>query len=438
MTSLAPLTLIVASAILVWDLVLAGWIASQRRAPRRFLRLTSACGLLVAPALVIAVASATEDGARTVSGIAWLLPLVCIACAFQLLYAIVARLVSPVVALPMLLYDLVVACVVSGDFMVAQFGRAPLTLQAAVAARDVVFGMTVGRAALISPYVLLVPMIAPTFGARWRLSATVRAVMTLLATAATTLLVIEWPRGIGAVRSYERARFATMRERPSNDVAVGMRFLPVITTLPSARTVRADSALAAQLSPSVLLLVLDESGTDQRVLDSLAVVLTPFRADSVRVAVALRMGLQSPASYDRERPHAIERILIALTPDVVFPAYFDPIASPVAPLAPSTTWWRVMIHDASRVRDRVRPATHIGVVLSRLDARDSAVYAWAIGASHEVNVIGATIYPSYSGLPGIDARLRTLDRWHSRASALRAAQDSLTIESTRSAQTPIH
>jgi len=174
-------SLIVAAAILAWDLVLAGWIATQRRAPRSFLTLTGVCGLLVAPALAIAVASGTEDGARTVSGIAWLFPLVCAACAVQLLYAMAARLVSPVVALPMLLYDLVVAMVATGDFLVAQFGQAPIALQAAVAARDVVIGITVGRAALITPYLLLVPMIAPTYGARWRLSATVRATMTLVA-----------------------------------------------------------------------------------------------------------------------------------------------------------------------------------------------------------------------------------------------------------------
>lgn len=424
MTTLAPLSLVVAAAILGWDLVLAGWMATQRRAPRSFLTLTSACGLLVAPALAIAVASGTEDGARTVSGIAWLFPLLCVAFAMQLLYAIAARLVSPVVALPILLYDIVVAAVATGDFLVAHFGHAPVALQAAVAARDVVIGITVGRTALVTPYVLLVPMIAPTYGARWRLSATVRALMTLVATASTTLLVIEWPRGIGAVRSYERARTANIHKRDPIELAVGTRLFPELDGPPRARTIAADRALATQLSPDIVLVVLNADAISQRTLDSLAATLAPYRADSVRIAIALRMGVQSAASYDIERARAIALTLATLAPDVLFPAYTDPIASPLAATPPTTTWWRVMMHDASLIRDRVRPATQLGVVLSRLDARDSALYAWAVTAPHVVNIIAATIYPSYSGLSGVEARLRALDRWHASTLDARPNLDS--------------
>ena len=157
---LAPLTLLVALLVLSWDILLAGWMAARREAPRIFTQLTTVCGLLVAPAVLVAIASGSEVGARTIAGISWLLPAVCAAFVLQVLYALVAGLVSPVVAIPILLYDLVVTSVVTGDYLVSQTGAAPLPLQAAVAARDVVVGMTVGRASLVSPLAILVPMIA--------------------------------------------------------------------------------------------------------------------------------------------------------------------------------------------------------------------------------------------------------------------------------------
>lgn len=412
---LAPVTLGIALLVLSWDILLAGWMAARREAPSAFTHLASICGLLVAPALVVAIASGTEDGARTVSGIAWLLPVVCAVFVLQVLYALVIGLVSPVVALPILLYDLVVTAVVTGDYLVTARGQAPLALQAAVAARDVVVGMTVGRAALVSPLAILVPMIAPAYPARWRLSAVARATLVLAATAVTTLLVIEWPRGVAAVRSYDRAASVPMQARPARDFALGMRFLPVLDGPPSARAVKADRALAAAFSPEVVLLVLDDEGARAGALDSLARVLEPLRGDSTRIAVALHHGRQPAAANDPARLQALERILLRLRPDVLFPAIGDPLPSVLGSETPSLSWWRLLVRSADEVRRRARPATRLGIALSRMDARDSALYAWARTAGSRADLIGAVVFPSFSGLPGVDARLRALDRWHARA-----------------------
>ena len=164
--SLALITLLIAVGVLLWDIVLAGWIASRKEAPILFTQLTSLCGLLVAPALVVALASGTEDGARTISGVSWLLPVIAVAFVLQVFYAIAARLVSTVVGVPILLYDIAIAAVAIGDYLVAQHGAAPIGLQAAVASRDALIGMTIGRAALASPFALLVPMVAPAYPAR--------------------------------------------------------------------------------------------------------------------------------------------------------------------------------------------------------------------------------------------------------------------------------
>lgn len=416
--SLAPITLstlVIAIAVLAWDVLLAGWIAARREAPRPFTALTGFCGLLVAPALVVAVATGTEAGSRTISGISWLLP--AIACAFvlQVLYSMAMRLLSPVVAIPILLYDLAVAAVAIGDYLVSTRGSAPLALQGAVAARDVIIGMTVGRAALVSPLALLVPMIAPAYPARWRLSAVVRATLVLAATAVFTLLLLEWPRGIGAVRSYERSMTVPMQARPAGDFVIGMRLFPVIDGPPLARVVAADMALATLLVPEVVLVKIDEDGARASALDSLSRVLEPLRADSVRIAVAMTIS-RGDTRFD-VRDAALERVLRRIRPDVIFPALLEPVPSLLPRVPLQASWWRALLSQSAATVRRVRPRTVVGWAASRLDATDSAVYAWASTPTSPVGLLGAEIYPSFSGLPAVDARLRAMDRWHALAAA---------------------
>lgn len=427
-TGLAPITLstlIIALAVLAWDVLLAGWIASRREAPRPFTALTGFCGLLVAPALVVSIATGTEAGSRTVSGISWLLP--AIACAFvvQVLYSMAMRLLSSVVAVPLLLYNIAVAAVAVGDYMVARTGTAPLALQGVVAARDVLIGMTVGRAALVSPLALLVPMIAPAYPARWRLSAVVRAMLVLAATGVTTLLLIEWPRGVGAVRSYASALSVPMQARPAGDFVIGMRLFPVIDGPPLGRVVTADLALATQLVPEIVLVSIDEDGARAGALDSLARVLEPLREDSVRIAVAMTVS-RGNTGFD-ERNAQLERVLRRIRPDVVFPALLEPVPSLLPRTALAASWWRALLVQSAATVQRVRPRTAVGWAAARLDATDSTVYAWASAPGSPVDLLGAVVYPSFSGLPSVDARLRALDRWHALASVARAASaDSTT------------
>ena len=413
-----PLVVVgITAAVLAWDVALAGWIAARREAPRAFTQLTAFCGLMVVPSLVVGIASATEAGARTISGITWLLPVVAVALALQVLYALWARLVSLLVGIPILLYNLVLVAIAVGDYLVAQRGAAPLPLQAALAARDVIVGITVGRAALVSPLTTLVPMLAPAYPARWRLSGAVRAVLVLAATALATLLLIEWPRGVAAVRSYRSAMAEPMQARPRGDFALGLRIYPVLDGAPSERTVRADAALVELFAPDVVLVMLDADGTRGGPLDSLARVLEPRRTDGVRIAVGLTLdGRASPAD-DADRVQAIERVLVRLRPDVIFPAMAAPFPGWFAPAPPNAAWWRSMLTRTARDVQRVRPATLIGWTASRLDATDSAVYAWASSPGSPVELLGASVFPSFSGLPAVDARLRSFDRWHTRAVA---------------------
>lgn len=423
-----PLPLVVigiAVAVLAWDVALAGWIAGRRDAPALFVRLTTFCGLMVIPALVVSMAAASESSARTISGVTWIHPVVAAAFVVQVLYSIGARLVSPVVAVPILLYDTMLAIVAAGDYLVATTGTASIGLQAAVAARDAVLGVGVGRAALVSPLTALIPMVAPASPARWRLSGVVRAILVLAATALTTLLVMEWPRGVAAVRSYSAAAIQSIAVRPPDDFRLGMRFLPVIHGFPAARSLRADTAQVNSVAPDILLVVLGENGASNTVLDSLARVLKRVRTnrltgDTVTVAVGLRPSgswylPSARAIRDRTIERELERILLRLKPDVVFPALPEPIPAWLSSSPPSASWWRETLTTSAAVIRRVRPNTLLGWSATRLDATDSSVYAWAAATKSPVSLLGAAVFPGFSGLPGVDARLRAFERWHSAA-----------------------
>jgi hypothetical protein len=92
--------------VLGWNIVYAGRIAQLRRAPRPLAALSAACGLLVAPALVVRLASASVLGGRAIAVVAWLWPLVALLFVAQAGYATLRRLVTPLVGVPLLVYDL--------------------------------------------------------------------------------------------------------------------------------------------------------------------------------------------------------------------------------------------------------------------------------------------------------------------------------------------
>lgn len=413
---LAIVPLALGLAVLLWDILLAGWIASQKQAPKAFTTLTGLCGLLVAPAALVAMATVLEGTARTMGGIAWIWPVVTTFFALQVAYALFARLVTPAVGVPLLLYDVGVAVVAISDFVASINGNAPLWLQGAVASRDAISGYAAGRAALVSPLAILVPIIAPAFPARWKASAGVRAVLTITATAVTTLLLIEWPQAVGAIRSYDAALGVRMQERPANDFAIGLRMYSRLTGAPSPRLVRSDNKLADTLGARVVLVVLTERATRSAALDSLSRVLEPWRADSnSTLAIALELDRSPGAPNAPQRLATIERVLQRVRPDVLIPAWRAPLPALLPAIEPEIAWWQSMLTSTAVVIQRVRPRTALGWAAARVDARDSALYRWAASAESPVDVLGLVAYPSFAGLPAVDARLRAFDRWHAQA-----------------------
>lgn len=425
---LAIIPLVLGVAVLFWDILLAGWIASQRQASRPFTTLTGLCGLMVAPAALVAMATMLEGTARTMTGIAWLWPLVTLGFTLQVAYALFSRLLTPAVALPLLLYDACVTTIAISDYIVSISGNAPLWLQGAVASRDALSGFAVGRSALVSPLALLVPIIAPAYPARWRFSAAIRALLTLTAVSVTTLLLMSWPQGVGAIRSYDAAIGVRMQERPANDFRLGLRVYPRLDRVPAERSVKADRILADTIGARALLIVLTEKGTRASALDSLNRVLDTWRNDSNTVAIALELERSATTPQNAQRLAAIERVLLHVKPDVLIPAWRSPLPPVLPVFEPDPIWWQTMLSNAATVITRVRPRTALGWAATRVDVRDSTVYTWASLASSPVRVLGVVAFPSFAGLPAVDARLRAFDRWHSLAAEENGAKSHWVME----------
>jgi len=414
---LGLLPVVLALLVLAWNVSLAGWIASRREGGRVFTTLTGLTGLLVAPAAVLAIAASSDAGARTITGVSWLWPATCVLLVFQAAAATGRRLVSLSVGLPILCYNVVIAFIAIGDDLVVRTGEAPWMLQGLIASRDAVLGIVMGRASLASPLAIMVPLLAPAYPARWRSSALVRATFVLYAAAALTLLLMEWPRGVGAVRSYDAATLSITPRDPAT-FALGIRLLPEVTGLPSARAARAGARLYDRVSPDAVLVVLRAGDVRRSGLDSLVRVLAPYRSDSVRLMVALAFDRDDaiamrddPVGTARLRLDALERVVERVRPHAIIPALPPMLPSARFTPQPVNTWLQAHLTSTAAMVQRARPATDVVWIATRFDVSDSTMYAWATQSASPIDAVGFSPTPGFSGLRSLDARLRAADRW---------------------------
>ena len=167
--------LAVAIAIVVWDIVVAGQAARAQLGPEWFRWITGLAGLLLVPALVVAIADGSLLTARITSGIAWLWPLTLVLFALQALYAAIRRLVNPFLGFFMSAYDLLIAVDVVLRYMGSEGRPLPGIALAFLAATSGAFAWTTQNPSIIaSPAFLFVPMAAPAFPALRAWSASFR------------------------------------------------------------------------------------------------------------------------------------------------------------------------------------------------------------------------------------------------------------------------
>ena len=404
--------------VMLWDVFLAGQIAQLRRAPRFFRGVTALAGLLIAPAVLVAVASASILNGRAIHVIAWVWPATLAIFAIQALYAVGKRLVTPFIGVPIAAYDVIVA--VSAFVRYAAYsGRDPsLEALAAAAAQSSALGMMLGRVALFSPLAIPLPLLAPAYPARWRISATVRGTFAVVATAFAVVFVAQLPSALVAVRSYNTYATDRLQERPRGDFTIGLRVFPALNDAPPPLALRSDIALVDSVGVGAIAVVIDPAGARPAALDSLARSVEGERRDSVLLIVAVGYDRNaresyrsSPTAHMRARLAAVDRIVRRLRPDIILPAR-DPYTEGTramgrVPLA----WWQEYLRQATANARRVSNRVRVGVSASAFVGADSSLYAWASSGASPVDVVGFSFYPSYDGGGSLGARLHVADRW---------------------------
>lgn len=421
MTLPATVYVVASALILIWCVFLAGQIARVRTAPPSFTGLTALCGLLVAPAALIAMATSSILYARAIHVIAWVWPLTLILFALQAAYATSRRLVTPFIGIPIVAYNTLLAVIGVAKYAVSLGATPPQFLLALVAAHATSLGLVFGRAALVSPFLLQLPILGPAFPARWAVSATVRATLAAVAAASTALIIGQFPNGVLAVRSYLRYDEARPQERPDDNFAIGLAIFPTLTDGPPPLALRGDLALVDSLDVAAIAITLTpRAARSATALDSISRSLEGARADSTLLIVTIGWGgaaARSPLArggerrFVAQRMRELEEVTRRLRPDYVLPAR-DPYGEGTRALGmqPLEFWTRYLTEAEAVVR-RVRPRTRVAVGLSPVSSRDSALYAWAASPASPVSAVGFTLFPSFSGARALDTRTRAATRW---------------------------
>lgn len=418
--------IVVSTLVLLWNVFLAGQIARVRTASRPFTGLTAICGLLLAPAVLVVLATASILYARAIYVIAWVWPLTLVLFAVQATYATSRRLVTPFIGIPIVAYDVLLAVIAVSKYIVYLGGTPPQAALALIAAQTTSLGLVFGRAALFSPFVVQLPILGPAFPARWAASATVRAAIAALAAVSTALIAGQYPNGVQVVRSYLKYEDARMQERPDGNFALGIELFPVLSGGPPPLALRSDLALVDSIRAEAIGIVVDPGVMRAGALDSIARSLESVRADSILLIVTIgyspdsrRRLAENESRFIEARLRAVEEITRRLRPDYLLPAR-DPYGEGVRALGvrPVEFWIRYLTR-AAEVIQRTRPRTIAALSVSPLTALDSALYAWAASPSSPMAAVGFTLFPSFSGGRALELRMNTAARWMDQAAAPR-------------------
>ena len=290
--ALAHLHVAAALIIIAWDVWLTNRIAGARMLPRRFVGITGLAGLLLIPAVIVALATGSLEYGRALAAVAWLWPLTLVLFAIQAWYATLRGFVTPAMGVPIALYDSLIAGAALVQ-LVVRWGVQPPSIFVAVLAADYgALAATASPLALSSSLLFYVPLFAPAFPARYRASATVRVLLAAAAAVWGGIIIAKiWPAS-GAVRGYDRYDAVRMRERPEGDLAIGVKLFPQLRAGPPPVAIREDVELVDSLTPDVIAVTIAPDGVKRATLDSIAHVLEPVRRDSTVFVVTLGNGAQ--------------------------------------------------------------------------------------------------------------------------------------------------
>src|SRR6202165_3654587 len=361
---LGAIYLALSVAMIAWDILMAGRIAKLRRIPRGFQAITGIAGLLLVPALVVAYTAESLLYGRAIILVAWLWPFTALLFVLQAIYALGRRLVTPLLGLPLLVYNIIIATVAVTKFIIMR-GHSPAEFGLALnAAQASMLGTFFGTPALWNPIYLQVPLFAPSLPARWGFTRLARVALAGAAIAMTALVVVELPGAYAGIRSYATHAKDQLQEHPEGDFLLGLKVFPDLRSGPPPLAIDYDLALADTLNVGAISIVVDPEAARGVALDSLARSIDEARADSTIIIVALgypkngdKEIKQSREGYTTARLKDIDRIARRLKPDYLIPAV-DPFEEGSRVLGDQTPqYWIDYFTRAARGAPYVYPRT---------------------------------------------------------------------------------
>jgi hypothetical protein len=412
---LPPAYLLLGASLVFWDVATGGRIAQSRHARRGFALVSGLAGFFIAPAALIAVATATSLAGSAALRVDWIWPATLLVVVAQSAYATVRRLTSAFWGVPIVVYNLAITIAELTRYATAHGFVLPDLVLATHAAERGALALAVSPAALASPLFLFVPIIAPAYSATGRVAAGLRAAVAAIAAAGFGIWFTEYPVAYQALRSYEHHENDPLGERPERDFAIGLSLFPAIGRSPETNDLHEDVALADSLIVDAVAVVVTPSATGVA-LDSVSRALQEMRRDSTLLIVTLAGGdglfpvLRADAPPEARGTDAVARVVRHMHPDIVLLPVDSPAREGRSGVRAEAAW-RNLLRQIARVAKREDARIQVGVALSRFDALDSAIYAWAVSPGSPADVIAISLTPSRRGALAMDAHAAIVDRW---------------------------
>jgi hypothetical protein len=425
MTGAFPaLHLALSLAIVIWDVILAGRIAQLRHASRPFAAITGICGLMLLPALLLRMATATYLTSRAVVAVDWIWPVIVIFFAVQAVYALARRLVNPLWGIPIVVYDLFLAVIEIVRFGVAHGSGAANAAAAVLMMQSTSLAVLTGSSiAVTTPFFFFVPMISPAFPALRRATAAFRG---LVATCALVWVVFFLAFGVRGAASATKALAQRtddrLRERPKGDFRVGLKVFPELGPKLTASTkltpgaMKNDLDLITRSGVRAIEVVIDP-GADKTWLDSLARAISQVDDSMTVIAAIGYTGKIIPelrsAPFDESARYAtIQKVMAEIKPDILLPAE-DPMAVGARVAGSmSVDRWKAYYTEAARQAKAIDPHVRIGYSVSSFGIADSIMYDWAARKGSPVDIVGFSFFPEKLGIRDIvEAFEPAADRW---------------------------
>ncbi len=415
---LVPLHIALSAIVLLWDLYVARRMTQTRGVPPVIGALTGLAALLIAPALMVALVSASSLSGRALYTISWVWPLTAVLVTVQAAAATARGHIARTAGIPIVLYDAVLAAVYVTRWMVAEGNAPPDSLLALSAAQTGAQAIAASRLAILSPWFLHIPILAPATPSRRRFGTTVRVGLATLAVAWTVLIAIQIPRSTRALASYNRYADDRLQERPEGDFIIGLKLFPLLRTGPPPLALRTDLDLADTLAVGAISVYIAPEGATARALDSLARSLERQRSAGRRLiailgypAGARDRWATSPQQYTDARAREATRIAQRLRPDYLVPVV-DPFGGGRRQLGALDPQQWVQLFDAiarsaAASDPRIRIVAHIG----GFTRRDRVLFDWAMGAGSPADVVAISLMPWYDGAESLDRDMIAADKW---------------------------